>query len=139
MNRVNHRPHALFSLGVLTIAALCCAIIQNRYSVDRVGVLVFAFMSVVNIVFALAYAALQQKLNIAFRYTCIVVSVMAILFTLWNYLFHHLNIDWGAVNAGEQRLSWFQQIVRSSWSFLLTYLLPFIISIFIFLRRRLQA
>lgn len=139
MNRLHHRPHALFSLGVLTIAALCCAIIQNRYSVDRLGIFVFAFMSVVNIVFAFVYAALQQKLNIAFRYTCIVVSVMAIFLTLSNYLFHHLNIDWSAVNAGEQRLTWFQQVVRSAWSFLLTYLLPFIISLLIFLRRRRQA
>ncbi len=130
--------HWVIILSVLTFSAILCSIMQNRYSIDQIGVLVLLFMLVTNFIFALFYALLQTKLASPFKQTMLFASMLALMQILLSYAYHHLHVDWGAVADGSDQLTYYQKFVHGQLTYWGIYLLPFIFSMAIFLSRQIK-
>ncbi|MDM1245823.1 hypothetical protein HX005_00195 [Acinetobacter sp. R933-2] len=121
--------HFFASCLCMFLTAIICAYLQNKYSVDRVSILVFALMSIVGLVFSITFAFLQKKLKQNVKNTVILTSILAIYLVLLNY-FYHVQINDYIFLGWQLKFTFLQKIINSAYSFWLAYLVPFMISFF---------
>lgn len=121
--------HFLISFVMMLFVAIVSAYLQNTYSVDRLGILVFGLISIVGLLFSVIFAIFQWKLHLHIKDTVIWVGLLSAYLIWFFYTFTHLKIDWNTVSEGRVQLNLFQMFIKSELSFWLAFLIPFILSV----------
>ncbi|UUM27621.1 hypothetical protein NQU59_00205 [Acinetobacter colistiniresistens] len=121
--------HWVIAMGLLLLTAILCAQLQKLYSESHLAVLVFAFITVLGLLFSTLFAWLQLETGNSYFSTAVFVGFLNVYLVLYIYLDLTVSIDWAAVSAGEIQLTWYQKMVRSDLTFWIGFLFPFIFSV----------
>ena len=116
----------MLSAGLFLVAAMICAWMQNQYSIDKVGILVFLLFGVFGCIFSGLYAVAQEKWQHSLRHTFVVVLGTVSYLVVLQYL--SLNIDIDPQDGNVIKLNILQKMIKSPLSFWLLFIFPFIIS-----------
>lgn len=120
--------HFIFSFFCMLVTAIICAYLQNAFSIDRLGLLVFLFLAIVGLIFSVAFALFQKWLQQSVRSTVILLLILSVYLVVFSYLFHVIYVDWDAVSTGHMQLTLLQKFLHSKWSIWFIFLFPFIAS-----------
>lgn len=121
--------HWAIAMGLLVLTAIVCALLHNRYSEDHLGILVFALIGVLGLLFSTLFAWLQVETRNSYGSTWLFVSFLSLSLLLSTYLYHTVSMDWAAVSDGGIQLSLYQRVVTSDLTFWVAFAFPFIFSI----------
>lgn len=117
----------MLSAGLFLVAAIICAWMQNQYSIDKVGILVFLLFGVFGCIFSGLYAVAQVKWQHSLLHTFVVVLGTVSYLVVLQYL--SLNIDIDPQDGNVIKSNILQKMIKSPLSFWLLFIFPFIISL----------
>ncbi len=127
--------HFFLSLGILCSAAIMSSIVQYQSAMDYLWGIVLAVVVIPSLIFSLIFALIQVRLGQTILNTILLVSLLAIYIVFFIYNKLHLDINWNDVSEGRIKLTLIQQILKSDWSYWTAFILPWIISILIYMFR----
>ncbi|RZF50171.1 hypothetical protein EXE30_13255 [Acinetobacter halotolerans] len=127
--------HWAIAMGLLFITAILCAQLQNHYSEDNLGILVFVLIGVLGLLFSSLFAWLQVETRNSYYSTWLFVGFLSLSLLLSTYLDHTVSIDWAAVSDGDTQLTLYQEIVTSDLTFWMAFIFPFLFSILTYVIR----
>ncbi len=96
--------HWVIAMGLLLLTAILCAQLQKLYSESHLVVLVFAFITVLGLLFSTLFAWLQLETGNLYLSTAVFVGFLNVYLVLYIYLDLTVSIDWAAVSTGEIQL-----------------------------------
>lgn len=117
----------MLSAGLFLVAAIICTWMQNQYSIDKVGILVFLLFGVFGCIFSGLYAVAQVKWQHSLLHTFVVVLGTVSYLVVLQYL--SLNIDIDPQDGNVIKSNILQKMIKSPLSFWLLFIFPFIISL----------
>lgn len=121
--------HFMLSAGLFLVAAIICAWMQNQYSIDKVGILVFLLFGVFGCIFSGLYAVAQVKWQHSLLHTFVVVLGTVSYLVVLQYLELNLNVDIDPQNGNAIISNILQKLIKSPLSFWLLFIFPVIISL----------
>lgn len=139
IGRHSYLKHWAIAMGLLLLTAILCAQLQKLYSESYLAVLVFAFITVLGLLFSTLFAWLQLETKNSYWSSWFFAGFLSLSLVLCSYLDHTVSIDWAAVSAGEMQLSLYQKIIRSDLTFWLLFVFPFLFSVMYFSIRSKKA
>ncbi|WP_111859418.1 hypothetical protein [Acinetobacter sp. CFCC 10889] len=117
--------HFIYSFLCMLMVATISAYLQNTFSIDRVGTLVFLMIGIIGLIFSIAFAWFQKWLQQSVKSTVIFVLILSVYLVVFTYMFHVVDVDWNAVLEGQIQLTLLQKFLHSEWSIWLAFLFPF--------------
>ena len=116
-------------MGLLLLTAILCAQLQTLYSESHLAGLVFAFITILGLLFSTLFSWLQRETKNSYLSTWFITGFLSLSLVLCSYLDHKVSIDLAAVSNEEIQLSLYQKIVSSDFTFWILFLFPFLFSV----------
>ena len=114
--------HWIIAMGLLLLTAILCAQLQTLYLDSHLAGLVFAFITILGLLFSTLFSWLQRETKNSYLSTWFITGFLSLSLVLCSYLDHKVSIDLAAVSNEEIQLSLYQKIVSSDFTFWILFL-----------------
>jgi len=121
--------HWIIAMGLLLLTAILCAQLQTLYLDSHLAGLVFAFITILGLLFSTLFSWLQRETKNSYLSTWFITGFLSLSLVLCSYLDHKVSMDLVAVSNEEIQLSLYQKIVSSDFTFWILFLFPFLFSV----------
>ncbi|ENX42510.1 hypothetical protein [Acinetobacter sp. NIPH 2100] len=132
IGRYSYLKHWAIAMGLLLLTASLCAQLQKLYSESHLAILVFAFITILGILFSTLFAWLQVETKNSYCSSWFFTGFLSLSLVLCSYLDHRVSIDLATVTDVNIQLSLYQRVVTSDLTFWIAFVFPFIFSVMYF-------